>query len=200
MEDVMHKIHTLICVGLAGFISFAGYTVYAQPPGSAATSSTESMMQQLMGGGSTGSAIDNIMNSMGLTTTTDMPTITLEAPLTIDAPPPEVNKGTIDVIDARTGLYPPRLKINFAEFPLRSFATEEHPVSERKAGTKASANIVAKRIQDRLRVPQIDLIVKDRMATVTGTVTTERQRKLVESMLRFEPGIDTVKNEITITP
>ena len=106
-----------------------------------------------------------------------------------------------------TARYTPRLRINFDEFPLVSLISTEKTDSEesngrstngRSARNGATTNVIIKRIQNRLRLPHIDLVVQDRVATVSGTVETERQRKLVESMLRFEPGINSVRNEITV--
>ena len=36
------------------------------------------------------------------------------------------------------------------------------------------------------------------VATLTGTVATERERKIVEQLLRLEPGIDSVRNELVV--
>jgi plasmid stability protein len=86
------------------------------------------------------------------------------------------------------------LTINFTEFPLRSLAAAHG----RSVEAKTQAEIVVQRIQTRLREPKIDLVVKDRTAILSGTVATDRQRDLAESMLRFEPGIDVVQNEIIV--
>jgi hypothetical protein len=190
MEDVMRIIYTLIC------ISFIGFAVHAQPPRDVAPF-TDSMMQSLTSGDN--SSLDSIMNdALGSAVSAGQPLATIEGPLIIDVPAPEVTQPAVEAIDTRTGRYLPRLRINFTEFPLRTFVPAERPTNGHS--TKTAVNVIAQRIQDRLRVPKIDLVVKDRTAIVSGTVTTERQRALVESMLRFEPGIDAVQNKITLNP
>jgi hypothetical protein len=116
--------------------------------------------------------------------------------LVVETEGPEVNLEVAEAIDTKTGRYPPRLKIDFSEFPLRSLDS----TSKRTGEPKTQKDIIAQRIQRRLRVPKIDLVVKNRIAVISGTVSTERQRNLAESMLHFEPGIDVVQNEIAVVP
>ena len=129
-------------------------------------------------------------------TPTGQATPTIDVPLVVSVDVPEVNMSTAPAFTggSLTGRYSPRLKINFTEFPLRSL---ERTI---RTNSGTQAEITVQRIQSRLGVPEIHLVVNDRTATVSGTVATERQRSLAESMLRFEPGIDTVRNEIRIAP
>jgi len=182
----MRKINTLM---IAGMISFAGFTTYAQSP-----TDLEALMQSMSAGGS-GSSITDLVQGVMDTSTPAAPIAIIDAPLTFDVEVPAVNLSTAPAYigGEQTGRYPPRLKINFAEFPLRSFVPTNRAKTER-------TEVVAQRVQSRLRASKINLVVNDRTAIISGTVATERQRDLAEAMLRFEPGIDTVQNEITIAP
>jgi len=192
----MRKIYAIIC---AGCISCTSFAVYAQP------GDMESAIQQIVSGNaSSGISVANIVQSVG-DQVMDMSTnaveiSTIEGPLVISADVPETNRTVVTATDTRTGRYSPRLKINFAEFPLRSFTETTRSNNGRNVQTGTPTEIIARRIQDRLRVPEFDLAIADRTAIISGTVETERQRKLIESMLRFEPGISAVRNEIKIVP
>ena len=185
MEGIMQRIYTVIIIGC---ISFTGFNAYAQ-----STSDIGSMFQSQ----TSSMSMDEIMARLVDTSTPTGQVIpTIDVPLVVSVDVPEVNMSTAPAFTggSLTGRYSPRLKINFTEFPLRSLALTN------RAHTGTQAETVAQRIQSRLGVPEIHLVVQNRTATVSGTVMTERQRSLAESMLRFEPGIDTVRNEITVTP
>ena len=189
----MRSVYTLI---IAGFVSLIGCTVHAQTSGDP----MDDLIKRLTTGGS-GASVGDILGDVtqqliDTTGPTQQVTSAIEGSLVVvEEVTPEVNKPITEIIDSRTNRYPPRLKINFAEFPLRSLEK-----SKRTSNGNTGTNIIAQRIQSRLRLPQVNLVVQDRTAIVTGTVSTGDQRRLVESMLRFEPGIDTVKNEIIVTP
>ena len=177
----MRKITLFI---MTGFIGFAGFSAYAQLP-----SDLETALQSL---GNAASVADLLQGVKDASAPVESITI-IDAPLVVEAGVPEVNQAMASAYigGTQTGRYAPRLKIDFAEFPLRSFT----PADRTNTG-----QIVLQRIQSRLRAHQIDLVVKDRTAIVSGNVATERQRSLAEAMLRFEPGIDSVQNQITVTP
>ena len=191
----MRNVYTIIC---AGFVGFTGFTAHAQLPSDSALS-IDGMVRTLTGTAGPDAA-------SGTSTPTGPPAPTLEAPIVFEMEnPEEVNSTIIEAVDSKTKRYAPRLRVNFAEFPLRSLTPTTQTDNENKNGTLKTrtgtpANVLAQRLQSRLRVPQIDLAVNDRTVIVSGTVTTERQRSLAESMLRFEPGIDRVQNEITVVP
>ena len=194
----MRKVLTLIFIGC---ISFTGFAAYAQQqPGAPVT--TGSMMDMMLSDGAGAGVIDVVaeLSAPPGTSVTEEAVSTIEGPLVVDVTSPEVNVTTVEAIDARTGRYPPRLKINFAEFPLRSLESARRSNNGRNAEAKMLTEIVAQRIQNRLHLPQLELVVKDRTATISGTVETERERNLVATMLRFEPGIDAVQNELTVIP
>ena len=177
----MRKITLFIITGFIGFTSFAAH---AQSP-----SDLEAALQSL---GNAASITDLMQGVMDSSAPVEFITI-IDAPLVVEAGVPEVNQTIAPayVGGAQAGRYAPRLKIDFAEFPLRSFTSADRAETEQ---------IVLQRIQSRLRVHQINLVVQDRTAIVSGRVATERQRSLGEAMLRFEPGIDSVQNQITVTP
>jgi len=189
----MRRVYTFIFIGC---ISFSGFVAHAQFPGG-------SFFPSLMPGGGpagapTDSAVDDMMRRMGDTSVPigQQPSAIEEGLFTFDDPVPEASQPAVQAIDTKTKRYPPRLKINFSEFPLRSLTSP----SGRSADSKTQADTIAQRVQNRLQTPHIDLVVHDRVAIVSGTVATERQRDLAESMLRFEPGIDVVQNKITVVP
>jgi len=197
----MRNVYTLAFVG---FISFTGFAAYAQQ-GGAGVSFVEVMQSLTADGTSSGSSIGDVMRSvterfMDTGTPTDQPIPAIEGPLVVDVEVPDVNRTVVEVIDTRTERYTPKLKINFAEFPLRSLTEANRPNNGRSVQTSTPTNILVHRIQSRLRVPEFQLAVEERTAIISGTVATERERSLIESMLRFEPGISTVKNEITVVP
>jgi len=194
----MRAVYTLI---FAGFISFTGFTAYAQPG-----VSLEAMIQSLTTGGSaSGISISDVVQGitgqlMDTSTPVEQQTSAIEGPLVVDVAVPEVNQTVIEATDARTGRYTPKLKIDFAEFPLRSLTEVNRPNNGRYVHADTPAEMIAQRVQSRICVPEFQLAVEDRTAIISGTVATERERKLIESMLRFEPGINTIKNEITVAP
>jgi len=193
----MHRVYTFIFIGC---ISFSGFVAQAQLPG---VSSTDRFFDSMIPGGgstgaSTGSGVDEMMGQMANTSGPigQQTSAIEEGLLDVSIPIPEASQPAVQAIDTKTKRYPPRLKINFSEFPLRSLAS----TSRRSADSKTQTDIIAQRVQSRLQTPHIALVVHDRVAIVSGTVATERQRGLAESMLRFEPGIDVVQNNITVAP
>ena len=191
----MRIVQTLIFIGC---ISFTGFTAYAQFQG---ILSTDSMRQTLESGGiSSGNvSLSNILEGMRDVDTIVEPVLVIEGPLVIEDVTPDTNQVITEIIDTRTGRYPPRLKINFAEYPLRSLTRVGRTESKSNVETTVVATIT-KRVENRLRLSQFNIVVEDRTAIVSGTVSTERQRSLVESMLHFEPGIDAVQNKLTVIP
>jgi len=130
----------------------------------------------------------------------EVPVSAIEGPLFTEAPPPEVNLDAATVLDTK-GRYSARWKINFTEFPLRSLDPTKHTGGGQNAPSETAKALAATlRIKNRLRLPQVDIAIEDRTAIVSGTVPTDRQRRLVEMILRFEPGIDTVQNRLTVAP
>ena len=195
----MRTVYTLT---FFGFISFTGFTTYAQP----GVSVVDEMIRSLAAGGSaSGVSISDVVQGvagqlMDISTPTEQQTAAIEGPLTIEAVVPEVNQTIVEVIDTRTRRYSPRLKINFAEFPLRSFTEVNRTNNRHSIQTGTPTEMIVQRVQSRLRVLEFQLAIEDRTAVVSGMVATERDRSLIELILCFEPGISVVKNEITVVP
>jgi len=181
----MRKVYTLIFIG---YISLSGFAVHAQPSGSSSVNPTfQSSSSTGSSGLPAGVTMYEVPSSM-------MDTSAIEKGLLdMDVVVPEVSQPVVEAVDSKTKRNTPRLKINFTEFPLRSW-----DVSSGRSAAKTPAEIVAQRIQDRLKTSSIDLVIRNRTAIISGTVPSERQRGLAETMLRFEPGIDAIQNNITV--
>ena len=204
----MRSIYTLAFIG---FISVTGFNVLAQSwgnPNSAVESLIESMAT---GGGASEISVERVVESVtrqvrDTATQIEQQTPILQGPLEVEQRAPDVNRTTASAFiggDVRVGRYAPRLNINFTEFPLRSLTEEKRSnngINGRNIQSDTPAEIVMQRIQNRLRVPEFQLAFDNRTAILSGTVTTERERELIELMLRFEPGISAVKNELTVMP
>ena len=201
----MRSVYSLVFVGC---VSFTGFAAHAQPGGG--LSDIDALIQSMsVGGASSGLSVDTVVagvsNQLLNNSQTEQQTPIIQGPLSVADVVPEVNRIVASALigDSRVGRYAPRLNINFAEFPLRSLTdanrsnngANEHGV---RAGTRAE--IVVRRIQNRLQGSEFQLAIEDRTAVVSGTVATDRERKQIELMLRFEPGISAVKNELMVMP
>ncbi|MCL2006377.1 MAG: BON domain-containing protein [Planctomycetaceae bacterium] len=203
----MRKICSLISVGLLGFV---GMSVPMPSQMARAQMDTSSMIQSMTAGEaiSTTDIMEGIAASlMESGTPSETQVSAIEGPLVSEIVVPEANQTVAETLigDAQTGRYTPRLKINFAEFPLRVIETTNGENNGQNNGIRngrngATTDAILQRLQTRLRISSFDLAVRDRTAIISGTVATERQRELIGSMLRFEPGIDAVNNELTVSP
>ncbi len=115
----------------------------------------------------------------------------IEGKLVVEEVIPEINKKVVEAIDSKTNRYPPRLEVDFTSFPLSR--------TEVSTNSKATARMT-RQLQSRLQLDNgVQIQFQGRTACLRGTVPTERQKELAEMMLRFEPGIDAVKNELTVS-
>jgi len=99
---------------------------------------------------------------------------------------PDANVTAQPIAPARSGMYPPRLQVGFDFQP--------RPQSE-----------VSSQIADRLVVAlsldasnSIEVLVEDGVAILRGEVPAERERRLSELLVRLEPGVVEVQNELTV--
>ncbi len=129
----------------------------------------------------------------------------IEGELITEDAAPVVNQEAAEAIDSRTQRYAPRIKLDFNEFPLRRLSgrfagviREDADVEELEQTNSSLSHGIVKRIQMRLHVDTVRFTFKNRTAVLTGSVSTERQRELIGSIVRMEPGIDQVKNEIRV--
>ena len=201
----MRKIYSLVGISLLGVVGMSVSAQSQQIPNQI-DRDAGAISRTLIEGGtiSTADLVGGIAASlMDTTTPIEQQISAIEGPLISEIPAPEVNQTIAESLigDAQTGRYPPRLKINFAEFPLRTIEAANGENSAGRNGRNgATTDSIVQRIQTKLRIAPVDLVVQNRTATVSGMVTTERQRNLIASMLRFEPGIDAVNNELTVGP
>lgn len=80
---------------------------------------------------------------------------------------------------------------------LRS-AVETAPVPS--AYLQARANRQLDRAPARAGVDNVGVTFQDGTAIVTGTVTSERDRRMSELLMRLEPGVRRVDNRVIVTP
>jgi hypothetical protein len=192
--------------------------VFAQLPGMSEDNSfpsVDDMVNSLNNEESSEKSIDASIDAFKKSMTEQMQSATsntpasvhsaIEGDLVVEEVVPEVNRKIVETVDSGTKRYSPRLKLNFVEFPLRPLSGRiSNPVENGDSTdvfeqtNSAITTDIARRIQGRLQVPGIRFEFKDRMVKLTGTVKTIRQRELAEMMVRLEPGIDTVKNEIIV--
>jgi len=206
-EGVMRSVYTLAFIGC---ISFAGFTAQAQPGGS--SNDLDALIESITATGTLSErAITNLVQDvrsevLDSSSSVGQQTSAIAGTLVVEHAEPVVNRTVIEIIDTRTGRTRPKLKINFAEFPLRSLTEVNRPSNGssgsngRTAQTASQVELVALRIQSRLQGTTFHLAVEDRIATISGTAATGEERKLIEAMLRLEPGISSVKNEMTVKP
>ena len=140
-------------------------------------------------------SIDQMMQSLSdagpVENTEESVQTAITGPLVVEEAIPETNREVVEAIDRKTNRYSPRLKLDFKDFPLmRPTAT---------VGTSIPVERLIKHLQFRLRLDTpIALEFQDRTACLHGTVATEQQRELAGLILRLEPGVDTVKNELVV--
>jgi len=84
------------------------------------------------------------------------------------------------------GIYEPKLRIAFDYAP---------PAPETLAETIREDLQAAQGLE---KLGSISVSVEGRTATLRGEVASERARKLAESFVLFEPGIERVRNELTL--
>jgi hypothetical protein len=192
-------------------------TVFAQEsglPNEEIFPSVDEMMKSLTGEkgedisleSSIGNIVESMTQKMKSTTNTEASVKSaVEGKLVVEEVIPETNRTVVEAVDTKTKRYSPRLKLNFAEFPLR-------PLSGKIIGTnenEESADLfeqtntvithdIARRVQGHLRTQEIQFEFKNRTVRLSGTVKTSRQRELAEMMIRMEPGIDNVTNDLTV--
>ncbi len=106
--------------------------------------------------------------------------------LRVETAASEVNRVVEPVIPPRLRLNAPRLELGFVVRPQNAQQTEVTAV---------------RRLQSSL--PTLDpdwfeVSVADGVATLRGTVASERDRRMAELLLSFEPGIGRIQNDLTV--
>lgn len=196
--------HTVL-LALSAF--FACSPLLSQTPSSTASSrqqngmpSIDDMISSISGGVkdfSLADSIQDMMTSMGSDTLTENTEDTVrsavEGPLVVEETVPEVNKELVEAIDTKTKRYSPRLRIDFTEFPLQRLSS-----GVSGPNVSGSSNDIQRRLRARLRSEDIKVDFNGRTARLFGAVESARQREIAEIMLRLEPGVDVVKNELRL--
>ena len=99
---------------------------------------------------------------------------------------PDANRIVDPVMPARVRMYAPRLQLGFPTAP-----TPTVHVNAR----------LARRLETTLPIEsssQIEVLVAGDAAILRGVVASERDRKMAELLLQFEPGIARVQNELQL--
>jgi hypothetical protein len=91
------------------------------------------------------------------------------------------------------GRYEPRLQVDFA---LQAPLSDDRSGNRRAPGTPLSAQLQTLSAASGF---QVSLAPRARVATLTGTVQTERDRRIAELLVMFEPGVESVKNDLRVT-
>ena len=90
-----------------------------------------------------------------------------------------------------SGMYYPRLEFD------EGFSLNSPEQVEANSGQELPMQAIQNRIT-RLAGTDIGLEMVGRLAIVRGQVDSQRQADLLVSLLRFEPGVDEIRNELTI--
>jgi hypothetical protein len=101
---------------------------------------------------------------------------------------PDANQTAESVMPPRVQLYAPRLKVAF----------DYAPTGVSEVNARLSRHLEAS--FPAVATNQIEVLVAGNAATLRGVVASEWDRKLAELLLRFEPGIARVENQLQIQP
>lgn len=100
-------------------------------------------------------------------------------------------------------MYPPRLEVNFQAYPTYAMNpawTEQQLVRLNKQLQTKLNNGSQKNRQDGLINGQVELVKGEQGLVLQGTVSTEREKNVLEHYFRMEPGIKSLKNELVVRP
>ncbi len=123
----------------------------------------------------------NFVGAQQLHTGRVRPTITRARPSTA----PDANRIPPPSSVSRSGVYEPRLSVAFDVTPPPAEAVAEDLAHLLRSAPSLDAS-------------QIEVLVEGRAATLRGEVASERDRLLAERLILFEPGIDSVRNELKV--
>ena len=87
---------------------------------------------------------------------------------------------------SQTGRYDPRLQVAF------SVPSQDEPVANSELAHRLDS------VETIARTGPIEVLVANRTAILRGEVSSERDRRMAELMILFEPGISAVRNELTV--
>ncbi|MDR1957779.1 MAG: BON domain-containing protein [Planctomycetaceae bacterium] len=81
-----------------------------------------------------------------------------------------------------------------------SSATSQGTASRKTASRAAGLSTRLEKLDSLKRLGSITANVSGREVTLTGLMRTEQDRRLAEQIVLLEPGVSTVRNEITVAP
>jgi hypothetical protein len=101
---------------------------------------------------------------------------------------PDANRTAASTGRSRSGVYEPRLSVAFdvARPPEEAVAQDLTRLLQSSPAFQSTS--------------RIEVSVADGIATLRGEVASERDRSLAERLVLFEPGIDSVQNELKVRP
>jgi hypothetical protein len=99
---------------------------------------------------------------------------------------PDANQGQTRTATPSLGMYDPRLRVSF-DFPQRPAADVTATLARRLQTSSAIR-----------RLGRIEVSLEGQTATLRGAVASERDRSLARLLVLFEPGISSVKDELTV--
>ena len=109
---------------------------------------------------------------------------------------PDANRPGRQTSQSRTGMYRPRLSVDFGFPPLSSEQVSTNLT--RQLEISLTRHLVSAFSIDQIRLIEVSL--EGQKATLRGEVSSEREWKLAELLALFEPGISEVQNELIVKP
>ena len=150
------------------------------------------LLNQAMGGGTLGGAGSMPGTSSAIADEKRLSAIDEGDALVAFADSPSVNEEAIRTLNAQpAGMYRPRLKVNMADFP---------PANAKVSGIDRRLLVLQEHLQTRLvrSTGSITLALDGETLVLTGSVENEQQKKLLERVVRLEPGVTVVRNELVV--
>ncbi len=140
-------------------------------------------------GGRMGGRLITVMNETGSITPSSGDDYDPEAMINTEIIETEsdANAGSLEI----GRMYPPRLEVDFRQFPTYAAAPPEYREKQ-----VAKMN---KLIQTRFG-KTVSAIDRENVIHLRGTVESERQKRVLELYVKMEPGIREVRNELTVQP
>ncbi len=115
----------------------------------------------------------------------------LEGPLTVEEVVSDINR-SLAPIGTDVAMYSPRLSIDFQDFPR---------VHDSAVKLDANLDALTRHLENRLALTgRIELVQEDTEIVLRGTVDSSRQYRLTEMVARTTPGVNRLRNELTIEP
>jgi len=160
----------------------------SRPSAAAASAQARARSQSAEGrmGARLVSVMDEAMASTGTTVAIDDdPTLAISTDI-IDTDT-DANAGSLQ--EGR--MYTPKLKVDFQKFPIPTYATMSAEVRQKRMGKLNDQ--VQKRFGE-----TVQIVYSENVHYLRGTVSSERQKEVLELFIKMEPGIQEIQNEIAV--